>query len=309
MTLVLGACDCAESPRVTGPHPYVRCALVDAPGREPLTRAGVTLASEGRTLRLETSVPLLAYGAGPESAEALEELPADRIHLVLGGFARSAAGAALFLERLAERAAFGLLLPGGEDEAAIWSEALEDAPAHLVDLAPYRVLEVPGGRFAVVPGAPPAYARGEASCGFGPDDLALAPAVAGEGHAWLLAWAAPRRRGAGAVDLGFGAVHAGDPDIAGLFERLGATGGVYGWPRTQAGRGASPAGEPRAPGTPTADLEVVVPLLGTPVERFDESILPSGALELAVGPPGLEVRAFLRARVEDYARERGHSDR
>lgn len=305
----MGGCDCGAAPRVEGPHPYIRCALADVPDDAELTRGGLTLSRASRRLGLDLRAPLLAYGAGPGAAAALATLPDARVHLVLGGFARTPATAEAFLEALASRATFALLLPGGEDDAGIWASAMDEAPAHLVDLAPYREIVLPGGRFAIVPGGPPAYARGDGSCGFGADDLGLLEPSEDEGRRWLLAWAAPRRTGPGAVDLGFGAVHAGDPDIAALFTRLAAEGGVYGWPRTQAGRGASPVGQARAPGTPAGDLEVVVPVLGSPIERFDESVLPSGALELAVGASGLEVRAFLRARVAPFARERGHSER
>ncbi len=307
--LWVAACDCGPAPRVGGPQPYVRCALADVPASDPLTRGAVSLTREDRSLRLEGASPFLAYGVGPGATRALKQLPERRVHLVLGGFARTPEEAEGFLRVLGEHAALALLLPGGEDDAAIWANALDDAPAHLVDLAPYRELALPGGRFSVVPGAPSAYARGDGSCGFGLADLALLDADEAEGHRWLLAWTAPRRSGPGAVDLGYGAVHAGDARVAALFARLGAVGGVYGWPRTQAGRGASPRGEVRVPSSPAPDLEVVVPLLGTAVERFDGSLLPSGALELAAGPSGLEVRSFLRARVESFARERGHSDR
>ena len=264
-----GCGGCGEDAAVAGPHPYVRCALAE-PEEGEWSAGGLTLRRDARVLTVtaatttedpsfwvfSASTNWLAHGQLPEG-------PA----IVLGGYARDEAGAERFAEAMGDRLV--LLVPGGLDQA----EALEDAMSpSAIDLRGVHRVVLPHGELVVVPGAEDGrYALGDGSCGFGPPDLEqLEATFDGEvDRRWWLSWSAPRGSGA---DLGYEGAPSGSEALAALGERLGVAGGLFAFPRTQAGRPTADLGTREVPaGEAAPDLALAVPLLGEVSERADES--------------------------------------
>lgn len=284
--LWLGCSPCGGDAReVEGAHPYVRCGLNEP--REGAWQAGpLSFTAEGRSLRVE-GLARFAVLAGSEEHGALDGLP-DVPVVVLGG-----ATAPGLVAALGERVVF--LLPGGDDDAEAYDELLDElddeARDRVVDLSGVHELVLGAGRFVVLPGAPLGrYAVGDGSCGFGEPDIEQRSESEGDGPRWLLSWASPLGSGPHAVDRGLGGRPAGDAHVGRLAEAVGATGGLFAFPRTTAGLAASLDGQRAlAAGEWAPDLAVVAPLLGGPTVRFDESSLDADFLLVEVGPTGLRV--------------------
>jgi hypothetical protein len=132
-----------------------------------------------------------------------------------------------------------------------------------------------------VPGAPDGrYARADGACGIGEDDLdALADALGAatdDERRLLLSWAAPAGTDAA---LGMEGGDAGSAEISAFADAIGAEGGLFAWPESQAGRVAG-EGAGRAAVAPA--------IAGPAVVRADGSPAPSGLLFVRLGPEGVQ---------------------
>lgn len=281
-------CDCAEEAEaglVEGEQPYVRAALLEptAPRDFAILGGRRVVIEEGRVVIAgDQPVSVQAYAVGPGfGTEESDRIPAGGVQIVFGGFARSASGARAFLDGLAlalgeEGVAF--LLPGGEDDANIWRSAIDDTEnPRLVDLCGISRLQLGPARLALLGGAPPRYARGERSFGFGAADLeALGEAL--EEADGLLAWTAPRGEGERAVDRDLESLSLGD---AALAERVSAElPGLYAWPRVAVGEVVARESSRVSPGDAYRGIRAVVPLLGALVLDGDGVALPAVPLRV-----------------------------
>jgi hypothetical protein len=276
--LLLAACDSCgscggEDLRVEGDHPYVRCTAVEPQERE-WDAGGLHFVLEDRTLTIEGEVPhVVAFALAPDASfDALPEAP---LRIVLGGFARDEASSTRLLRALAEKGPT-LLLPGGEDDTEVLDAALADLDAAaLVDLRGIHRLRFGGHEWVPVPGAPDGrYARGANGCGYDAEDLAALDLAEAEEPRHLLSWAAPTA--AGPLARGLDGVGVGTEALDALSERVGATGGIHGWPRREAAAVHAP---------PESESHVAVPVWGRIVEGPDGSWSRGGvaAVELEDG--------------------------
>jgi hypothetical protein len=319
LLLVVPGCDsCGDrGADVGGPHPYVRCSVVDEPearegaigGSDPAS-AALRYRVEGRTLELEMPDEPLSLAAfrGPGAASAhtapallgLEEQGA-RLVLVLGGLGRTPEDVAALLRALGTLRAAVVVLPGGDDDAEAveegWEALSAEERAPLFDGRRLRSVRVGHQELVLVPGAPGGrYAADDGACGISAEDLeSLADDLdePAEGiRRWLVSWAAPSGGGAASVSRGFGGADAGDPRIATLAAAVRALGGLFAFPETHALEPATADGSRRlGPGELAADARVVVaPLAGPPVERADGSLVPPGAAIFTLGSGGLAYR-------------------
>lgn len=287
--------------RASGAHDYVRCMAVDADEETSgsIGRARFTL--DDRTLTL-TSLPtplrIAAFrGAGGTEASlesaisgVMEQQPG--LVFVLGGLGPDAASARAHLDGLAALGIPVVVLPGGEDAAEIFGEALDAARERhrsVFDGRRIRSVVVGEERFVLLSGAPDGrYAASEAHCGNHEEDREELADLDG-GRRWLVSWAAPSGGGAEAVGRGFDGVDAGDRRVAQLAHGLDDAGGIFAFPATRA-LVAAPADGSRRLGPTEADahFRVVVPRIAGPAdERDDLSLVPAGAAILELSGEGL----------------------
>lgn len=221
-----------------GEHPYVRC-LFGSPQEREWESGDLRFLVEGRTLTIEGEVPhVVAFALTPEAG--LDELPEAPLRIALGGFARDERSAERLLGGLAQVGPT-LLLPGGEDDTELLDAALSEVDdATLVDLRGIHLVRLGGHEWIPVPGAPGGrYARGDDGCGYSDEDLTALDLPEAEEPRHLLSWAAPTA--AGPLAQGLDGVGVGTESLDVLAERLGASGGIHGWPRRESATDHSPA--------------------------------------------------------------------
>ncbi len=236
--------------RVDGEHPFVRCLEMDPPAARAWTVGALHLAIEGRTLTVGAApdAPDVAVVGGPAPGPAdldaaLAPVHADppTIVVVLGdlGDAREEIDAALVA--FAGLGVPVLALPGGRDDASRWSDAFgaldDDARERVIDVAGIERVVVGASELLPVAGAPEGrYARTDEACGYRAADLVARAETLGHRPSHVtravLAWASP----AGGIAPGLEGADAGDPALARFVESVGATSGVFAWPREAAGR-------------------------------------------------------------------------
>lgn len=313
--LLLGTSGCGACSEhghtVSGPHPYVRCAAVDAPEPREGRIGSLRFAVEDRTLTLEGVGPTLRIAAfrgpgrvGAPLAPALGGLSRETtdLVLVLGGLGADERAVTGALNALAALGVPAVVVPGGDDDAEAVAEAFEavDEAELLFDGRRLRTVKVGDDELVLVPGALEGrYAAGRGACGVAEDDLEEIADDLDEPddgvRRWLVSWAAPSGGGPASVARGFGGVDAGDPRVADLAKTIGATGGLFAFPETRAlqpaladGSRALGAGEP----SPTTRL-VLPNAAGAPIERADGSLIRPAVALLSLGSEGL---AFEGAR-------------
>jgi hypothetical protein len=268
---------------------------------------------EGRRLVLEgTPRPLrLTAAAGPAPSEASLRghlaAGSPSLVVVIGGLGDRAPLAARRLVVLAELEVPVLLVAGGRDRPSVWAEAWELAEerlsdkgddgtaalARVIDAGPLEAIRVGGDELIPLAGAPAGrYAVADDACGFGPEDLERRAEALGEPpdgrRRWLVSWATPAVPG---LADGFGGAEAADSGLAAFMKRVGATGGLFAWPRTAAGRAVTGSGAAAA--GPTDDLRVVLPpASGVTSERPDGRRIPPGVTRLELGSKGLQIKGL-----------------
>lgn len=284
------SCGCgAVAPQAGGPTPYARCAAAEAPRARTARIGGASVTLEGRVLSIAgLPVPFRAAvfrGPAPHGdpvLPALDAIEAGGAHLAiaLGSLGDDAAAAEAVVGALSRLPMPVLLLGGGRDEPAIVAGALDaltgEAAERVIDVSALHEVRVGPITLVPVAGAPLGrYARSDAACGVGREDLDTLAAALGPGRPderrILLSWAAP----AGiAAALGLEGADAGSAELAELAERIGASQGIHAWPETQAGR--------------VLDGHAIAPALAGPsLGRADGSRAPSGPLVVEIGPEGL----------------------
>lgn len=288
------SCGCgAAAPQAGGPTPYARCALADAPEARESRVGDLTLRVEGRDLTIaglpETVPVAIARGPAPfrdpvGSAAAEIEASGARLLLVLGSLGDDEASAAANVASVAQLPIPTLILAGGRDDPAHLRAAIDalDASARdrVVDVSALRRVRL-GPRLVLVPaaGAPEGrYARAEAACGIGEEDVEAIAAELGEAGdegRILLAWAAPAGSPAA---LGIEGGDAGSVTVAALAAAVGARGALVAWPESQAGR---------VLGEGTARIAVAPALSGPALVRADGTRAASGVLRVDLGPGGI----------------------
>lgn len=303
LTLV-GVLGCKDHGRkASGPHDYVRCMAVDADDEASGTVGRARFTLEDRTLRLEglpTPLRIAAFrgagGADPALAPAIAGVTEQQPGLVfvLGGLGPDAASARAHLDALGALGLPVVVLPGGDDAAEVFGDAMDAARERhrsLFDGRRLRSVVVGEERFVLLSGAPEGrYAASEAHCGNDEDDRDEIAELDG-GRRWLVSWAAPGGGGREAVGRGFDGVDAGDPRVAALAHALGDAGGIFAFPATRA-LVPSPADGTRRlePMQADAHLRLVVPRIAGPVdERDDLSLAPLGAAVMELGGGGLSL--------------------
>lgn len=254
-----------------------------------------------RTLTLSAPAGPIRLGAfrGPGTASqtfagALGALSEHRpnVVFVLGGLGASAEVVAASLHALAALPFIVVVIPGGDDPAEIFGEAIDEARTNapnLFDGRRLRQVVLGGDTFALLSGAPNGrYALDGSSCGNHDEDRAELEA-SDHGRTWLVSWAAPAGGGVVAVGRGFEGVDAGDPRVTQVMRRIGAAGGIFAWPATRVSLPTNAAGEVvLAPGVADASFRIVANrLVGPAVERDDTALAPPGALLLELSAAGL----------------------
>lgn len=293
-----------------GDAPFVRCPKLAAPKPRRLQVGPASLELRERELAitgLPSPLAIAAFsGPAPGPGLTLEALASVRgaspgLVLVLGGLGENEAAALATVKALATLAVPVLVVQGGRDRPAIVGRALEAAGAeHVLDVSALAQVRIDRDVLVPVAGAAHGrYAVGEAACGHALDDVkalaeALGPRPAAE-RRFLLAWEAPGQGGPYAVARDARGVDTGDPDLAELARRIGAAGGVFGWPHVRAGEPAAGGGGRRLPpGESAADFQLVVPRIAGPALTLSSGgALPPSAALLTLDASGLRLDAWL----------------
>lgn len=247
--LAAGCCSGGIAPQASGPTPYVRCAMMDAPPARTTRLGDLTLTIAERELAiagLSEAFPIaIVRGPAPRrdpidpALDRIEEAGA-RVLIVLGSIGDDEESAIAAIAALGELSRPVLVLEGGRDEPALVRAAIAalEPPARerVIDVSALRRIRLGPLVLIPVPGAPSGrYARTDAACGFGEADLdAIASDIgpaSGERRV-LLSWAAPASVRAA---IGIEGADAGERGIATLAERIGARGGLHAWPEEHAG--------------------------------------------------------------------------
>jgi hypothetical protein len=222
--------------RLTGPKGPVRIAAFAGPAFAPPSQVALDAVAEAK--------PQLA--------------------LMLGGLGDDEKTATATAAALAKCKWPTLVLGGGRDAPA--RLALLKDNANVLDISAFRRIEVAGHVFIPIAGSfDGRQSLAADACGHGLSDLKeiaseLGEAAEGESR-WLLSWQAPQGGAAATPD----GLDLGVPDIAELARRVGARGGLFGWPHAQVGRAVGKA------------LSLVVPRLDGPVmERADGTRMRPG---------------------------------
>jgi hypothetical protein len=283
-------CRCTGLETESDGQRYLRCGQADAPAPRQQRVGRLTVELKDRSLAISAALPLrVAAFAGPVGvaldSDDLALIRAAKPELVfyLGGLGDDVGVAQKNLTSLAALRVPTLFVAGGEDrwpvvEAAF--AALSDGEREVVFSASgLREVLIGRDRFVVAAGAAfGRYARDEQSCGFAAADLADMQAAAAKGEpamrTWLLSWHAPAGFG---VSEGLAASELGSPDLQALAVAVGAKGGLFAFPESQAGRARA-----------AAPLSLVVPRLGRlGSQRADGSRLSAQVARLILTTDGL----------------------
>jgi hypothetical protein len=303
-----GNCFGDRALEVGGETPYVRCLAASAP-RSTTGRVGrVSWRIQGRALEvggLPTPTRIAAFsGPGPgeppdsKTWGALRAAKPDLI-LLLGDIGDTGQRAGTTLKGLAALAAPTLLLAGARDTRARIAEALaavSTARERIIDVTQLREVRLSSDTFIPISGAASgSYARDSASCGYSLSDLKQVASDLDEhraGRRWLLASQAPRASGNEGVARTSTGLDLGSPILGELAKRIGAPGGIFAWPHSQALRPRSAAHHGIGANEPAADLQLVVPRIsGASLERDDGSRVEPGFALLRLGPEGLQLES------------------
>jgi hypothetical protein len=254
LATALAGCTCGSvAPRVSGPHPYVRCALV-TPRELDRTLGSTRVVVAGRDATITGNAwPLrvaLTRGPAPFSSEGQAEAAALRAaepHVIVVQGGLDSGEGDPFLREVGALGVPTLVLSGGRDH--VRTSMLGADSLILVDgldrirIGALTLVPLPG----VFEGR---YALDEDSCGFDAEDLSRRSAGLGErapGEARILvSFQAPRARGV-----------EGDVEVPALldFERaIGSRFGLHAWPDC-AGVDEHRACARRASGMPTVSSE------------------------------------------------------
>jgi hypothetical protein len=217
--------------------------------------------------------------------------------LLLGDIGDTAQKAAATLKGLAALPVPTLLLAGGRDTRARIADALAAAASareRIIDASSLREIRLENDTFIPISGAASgAYALDSTSCGYGLSDLKQVASdldEQGAGRRWLLAWQAPSSPDGEGVTRTSTGLDLGSPTLAELAKRVGAPGGIFAWPHTQALRPRSATHHGLGADAPAEDLRLVVPRIGgAPLERDDGSHVAAGFALLQLGPAGLQL--------------------
>jgi hypothetical protein len=310
--LVLGLGGCRGcfgqgAAEVAGDTPYVRC-LGGSPPSAGTRRVGrLSLRIEGRSLSITGLGPRVTFaafsGPGLGQAPAAAEVAALRaagpdLLLLLGDLGDTPKIARATLGALASLPIPTLLVAGGRDtpeRVAAAIDGLGSVKDRITDATGLREIRIGSDTLIPVAGAAEGrYALEPRACGYGLSDLKrVASELVGapRSRRWLLAWQAPGGGGAQSVartDLG---VDVGSQSLAELGTRIGARGGIFGWPHVQLLRPSAALGARRVGvGEAAADLQIVVPRLAGPaMERADGSHVLPGFAVLRLDSDGLQL--------------------
>lgn len=283
-------CRCTSLEGESDGQRYLRCGQADAPAARQQRVGRLTVELKERSLAISAALPLrVAAFAGPvgtalDSTDlALVRAAKPELVLYLGGLGDDVGVAQKNLTSLAALRVPTLFVAGGEDrwpvvEAAF--AALSDSEREvLISASGLREVRIGRDRFVVAAGAPLGrYARDDESCGLGAADLEDIQAAAAQGEpaprTWLLSWHAPAGFG---VSEGLASSELGSPDLQALAVAVGAKGGLFAFPESQAGRARD--AEP---------LALVVPRLGRlGTQRADGSRLAARVTSLILSADGL----------------------
>lgn len=290
-TSLLAGCSCSRLRGEVDSFEFTRCAERDPPKARRIKVPDMELEVEGRVVTLRTSSDLrIAAFTGPVgSVFSRSELAAlgatkARLLLYLGGLGDTVEAASANLSALSALRIPTLFIPGGADRLDNVDEAfaqLDDASAELMlHASGLRELRIGKDRFLILPGAALGrYAVDAQSCGFAASDVDVLQETfesGPKGRAWLLAWNAPQGFG---ITTGEGAHDVGSPELAKLASTIGARGGLFAYPESQAFQlGAMPK----------TGLSLIVPRLGrTGSQRAGGGRVPSTVATLLLTADGL----------------------
>jgi hypothetical protein len=230
---------------------------------------------------------------GPAAFSALASERPDLL-IALGDMGDSDSVARDTVRGLAAAGLPTLIVAGARDTPERLAASLPATTGAVMEVSAFDAIRIGADTFVPLAGAHLGhYALTRTSCGYGAEELeALATALGPRktGRRWLLSWDAPAGGPAAAA-----ALDAGDPELQRFAEKIGAPGGLFAWPSSQAGRAF--AGERRDPipiGAPGRhDLQLVVPRLTAPaIERADGSRLLPGYAVLRLDGAGLQLMAI-----------------
>jgi hypothetical protein len=300
------ACRCSRLTAQVDNLEFTRCAQASAPGERELRGEQLVLTIRERVASVDAQPGLrIAAFTGPVGQSFTQAdislLAGVRAGLLLflGGLGDDAAAASANLLALSSLHVPTLFVAGGADRLPVVEEAFaalsEEAGKLLVQASALRELRIGRDRFAIIAGSPLGrYAIDAQACGFSADDLDdMRDALSGDSvrgaRRWLLSWAAPSGWGvsnAAGVDVG-------SPELFALAQALGARGGVFAYPETQAGLVLQ---DERRGG-----LAATVPRLGrSGSTRGDGGRVPSSVALFSIGEQGLREQG---ADVRGAARE------
>jgi hypothetical protein len=289
LCISVAGCRCSGLQTESDGQRYLRCGQADAPAARQQRVGRLTVELKDRSLAISAALPLrVAAFAGPVGAALdshdLASIRAAKPELVfyLGGLGDDVTAAQTNLSRLAALRVPTLFVAGGEDRWPVVEAAfagLSDSEREVVlSASGLRELRIGRDRFVFAAGAPLGrYARDDESCGLSPADLEDIQAAAAKGEpamrTWLLSWHAPAGFG---VSDGLAASELGSPDLQALALAVGAKGGLFAFPESQAGRAR-----------PAPPLSLVVPRLGRlGSQRADGSRLPAQVARLVLTADG-----------------------
>lgn len=274
---------------------------VDAPSEGAGTVGSTRWAIADRTLTLRgfvTPLRIAAFrGAGmapsglPDAVAGVKE-QAPGLVFVLGGLGTDEASARAHLDAFAELGVPVVVLPGGDDPAEAFGEALDaarEAHPNLFDGRALRAVVAGTDSFLLLSGAPEGrYAIDAQACGNSDDDREELEG-AGSGRHWLVSWAAPSGGGSAAVGRGFESLDVGDPRVLAVMTSTHAKGGIFAWPETRALRPSDETGASvLGPGAASDSLRIVAArIVGVGGEQDDYAIGATGAAVLELTPAGL----------------------
>jgi hypothetical protein len=230
---------------------------------------------------------------GPTAFSALASERPDLL-IALGDVGDSDSVARDTVRGLAAAGLPTLIVAGARDTPERLAASLPATASSVIEVSGLDAIRIDADTFVPLAGAHLGhYALAPTSCGYGVEDLEALAAALGPrktGRRWLLSWAAPTGGPAAAA-----ATDAGDADLQRFAEKIGAAGGLFAWPSTQAGRAFAaerrrsiPIGAPSGP-----DLQLVVPRLTAPaIERADGSRLLPGYAVLRLDGAGLQLVAI-----------------
>lgn len=292
------ACGANAGLGASGARGYVRCLAAARPTERTLQLGSLRLVVEGRELRIEGATLPLRFaamaGAGfqdpPPAGGGFDTLAASKPQLlfVMGGMGDTSERAQRVAERLGALKLPVVFVAGGRDARDRYSPAIASQEG-IVDATALDQVRIGTDTFVPLAGSSEGrYALHDGACGFGLPDLKaragrLGPAGPGE-RRWLLSWEAP------AGPLTRAPTDIGSPDLAELATRIGAAGGLHGWPELQVGAPHSAVGPLHPDAPPARDFALVVPRLWGPwQQRGDGERTAPGFALLELSESGLRL--------------------